>query len=114
MKKLVVGSLIMLMAFSTYSVVQGDGIEDEVTITVTAAKKTTFDMFHNRVVKAGLTTPYEMKFDLTDSRFIFKTLKSKSDLKIVVKHNSKTVVIAEWPVAVLLITSESYTAFGMQ
>ena len=114
MKKLIVGSLVMLMAFSTYSIVEGDSMEDEVTITVTADKKTAFDMFYNSVVKKGLTTPYEMKFRLTDSKFIFKTLKSKSDLKIEVKHNDRTVVIAEYPVAVLLVTSESYTAFGME
>jgi len=114
MKKIIVGILILLMASSTYSVVQGDGIDDEVTITVTADKKTTFDMFHNSSVKKGLTTPYQMKFNRTDSKFIFKTLESKSELKIEVKNNTKTIVRVEYPLAVLLITSEAYTAFGMQ
>ena len=114
MKKLIAGILITLMALSTYSIVEGDSLEDEVTITVTADKKTAFDMFHNSVVRKGLTTPYEMKFNRTDSKFIFKTLKSKSDLRIEVKHNDNTVVTAEYPVAVLLVESDSYTAFGME
>jgi hypothetical protein len=113
MKKIIAVALI-LAALCTHTIVQGDNIEDEVKITVTADKKTTFDMFHdsNGVVK-GLTTPYEMKFSRTASHFIFKSRKSKTNLKIKVELNNKTALTAEWPIAVLLITNSSFTTFGM-
>ena len=105
---------LILAALCTYTIVQGDNIQDEVKITVTADKKTNFDMFLDRkgIVK-GLTTPYEMKFSRTDSHFIFKSQKSKSNLRIKVEINNQTALTAEWPITVVLITNSSYTTFGM-
>ena len=114
MKKTIVLSLI-LAALCTYTIVQGDNIEDEVKITVTADKKTTFDMFHStKGVLKGLTTPYEMKFTRTDSRFIFKSQKAKTNLKIEVKLKNKTALIADWPITVLEVTNSSMSTFGME
>lgn len=114
MQKTIVVAFI-LAALCIYTFVHGDNIQDEVKITVTADKKTHFDMFHHRkgVVK-GLTTPYEMKFNRTDSRFIFKSQKSKANLKIKVEINNKTALTAEWPITVLLITNSSCSTFGME
>ena len=113
MKKHIVLALI-LAALCTYTIVQGDNIEDEVKITVTADKKTTFDMFHNSKVVKGLTTPYEMKFNRTDSHFIFKSQKPKTNLAIKVELNNQTTLTAEWPLTVVLITNSSFTTFGME
>ena len=112
MKKSILTAL-FLIALCTYTIVQGDNIQDEVKITVTADKKTTFDMFHiNQVVK-GLTTPYEMKFNRADSHFIFKSHNAKTNLKIKVELNNQTTLTAEWPITVVLITNSSFTTFGM-
>src|SRR5688500_18008516 len=103
MKKIVVITLI-LATLSMYTIVQGDNIQDEVKITVTADKKTTFDMFHNsKGVLKGLTTPYEMKFTRTDSRFIFKSQKTRTNLKIKVELNNQTALTADWPITVLVV-----------
>ena len=113
MKKTISLALILAALF-TYTIVQGDNAQDEVTITVTADKKTNFDMFHgSKGIVKGLTTPYEMKFSRTDSHFIFKSQKSKSNLKIEVKLNNQTALTAVWPITVVLITNSSYTTFGM-
>jgi len=113
--KTIVATAFLLTALCTYTIVQGDSIQDEVRITVTADQKTRFDMLDNsQGVLKGLTTPYEMKFDRTDSHFIFKSLKSESNLKIKVEVNNKTVVTANWPIAVLLITDGTFTTFGME
>jgi hypothetical protein len=114
MRKIIAAAL-MFAALGTHTIVQGDNIEDEVKITVTADQKTTFDMFQSShgVVK-GLTTPYEMKFSRTDSHFIFKSQKSKTNLKIKVEVNNQTALTAEWPITVVLITNSSFTTFGME
>ena len=113
MRKIIAAAL-MFAALGTHTIVQGDNIEDEVKITVTADQKTTFDMFQSShgVVK-GLTTPYEMKFSRTDSHFIFKSLNPKTSLKIKVEMNNKETVAADWPITVLVITNGSCTTFGM-
>ena len=113
MKKFILITLI-LAALSTYAIVQARQFQDEVKITVTADKKTTFDMFDDSqgVVK-GLTTPYELKFSRTDSHFIFNSLKPKANLKIKVEMNNKETVTADWPITVLVITNGSCTTFGM-
>ncbi len=104
----------MLAALCTYAIVQGQHFQDEVKITVTADKITTFDMFDgSQGVVKGLTTPYEIKFSRTDSHFIFKSLKAKSNLKIKVEMNNKETVEADWPITVLVITNSSCTTFGM-
>lgn len=113
MKKTIFTALI-LTALCSYTIVQGDIFQDEVKITVTADKKTTFDMFHNsKGVVKGLSTPYEMKFNRADSHFIFKSHKSKTNLIIKVEINNQTALSAEWPIAVILITNSSFTTFGM-
>lgn len=114
MQKNIVGAAFILVALCIYTFVHGNNIQDEVKITITADKKTNFDMFHDSEVLKGLTTPYEMKFNRTDSRFIFKSQKSKSNLKIKVEVNNKTALTAEWPITVLLITNGSYSTFGME
>ena len=113
MKKLIVITLIFAV-LCTYAIVQGRYFQDEVKITVTADKKTTFDMFDgSKGVVKGLTTPYEMKFSRTDSHFIFKSLNPKTSLKIKVEMNNKETVAADWPITVLVITNSSCTTFGM-
>lgn len=113
MKKFIVISL-MFLAMCTYAIVQASHFQDEVKITVTADKKTTFDMFDgSQGVLKGLTTPYEIKFSRTDSHFIFKSLKPKTNLKIKVELNNKETLAADWPITVLVITNSTCTTFGM-
>jgi hypothetical protein len=114
MKKIAI-IVLVLVTLSTYSSVHGDSIQDQITITVTSDKKTTFDMFDStKGMLKGLTTPYEMKFARTDSRFIFKSQKSKTDLKIKVELDDQTVVTADWPITVLVVTNSSVETFGME
>jgi len=113
MKRLITILLTLLTVFTAYSIVQGDNIEAEVKITITADEKTTFDMFYNSKVTKELTTPYEVKFKQSDARFIFKSVKSESSLKIKVEKDNQTRLTAEWPIAVLLITEDTFTIFGM-
>ena len=113
MKKMLLTTLILAI-LPAYTIVQGYHAKDEIKITVTADKKTTFDMFDNinGIVK-GLKTPYEIKYTRTNSRFIFKALKGRADLKIKVEVNNQMAATAELPVVVVVVNDRSIETFGM-
>jgi hypothetical protein len=107
---LITGLIVIAGIFSF----KGIGVdESEITVTVTSDKPEKFDMFRDVKITKGLTTPHEFKFRKSDSKFIFKSAKAKSTLKIDVKENGKTRVQADWPIIVLLIDGEKLTTFGM-
>lgn len=85
---------------------------DEIVITVTADKPTKFDMFQNTKVVKGLTTPYELKLQSDDARFIFKTKNLKTNLKIEARKKGAS-VSATWPITVLIVSGSRLTTFGM-
>jgi uncharacterized protein YxeA len=85
---------------------------DEIIITVSADKPTKFDMSQNSKTSKGLTTPYEIKLKSDDSRFIFKSNNSKTNLKIQAKKKGAE-LSATWPIAVLLIDGDKMTTFGI-
>jgi hypothetical protein len=85
---------------------------DEIVITVSADKPTKFDMFQNSKTSKGLTTPYEIKLKSDDSRFIFKSKNSKTNLKIQAKKKGAE-LSATWPITVLLIDGDKLTTFGI-
>src|SRR6267142_801149 len=86
---------------------------DEIRITVTADRKTEFDMFQDSKVIKGLMTPYEIKTTTTDSRFIFRSKELKSSLNIKVEKGGKTRLTADWPITVVLIDKDKLTTFGI-
>ena len=114
MKKLLLTIAVVLASMLIWSfATPPDG--DEITISITADKPTKFDMFqHSSTVKSakGLTTPYEIKLNSTDSKFIFKSSDQKATLKMEAKGGGGS-VSASWPIIVLLIDGRTKTTFGM-
>ncbi|MEO5599309.1 MAG: hypothetical protein ABIR06_00135 [Cyclobacteriaceae bacterium] len=105
---LVVLTTVILLSFTTANV-----SISEIKITVTSEKQRTFDMFQNSRTTKGLTTPYEIKLKTIDGKFIFKSTKLKSSLKIKVERDGKTALTAEWPIIVVLIDNDKLTTFGI-
>ena len=113
MKSTALTIFVILTSAIIFSFTPRNENEDEIKITVTADKQTTFDMFQDSKTTKGLTTPYEIKVKTVDGKFIFKSTKLKSSLKIKVEKNGKTRLTAEWPITVVLLDSEELTTFGM-
>jgi len=113
MKKKAMTILVILTSVIILSFKGINENEREYTITVTADKQTTFDMFQNSKTTKGLTTPYEIKVKTTDGKFIFKSNKLKSSLKIKVNEGTKTRLTAEWPITVVLLDNDQLTTFGI-
>ena len=85
----------------------------KVKITVTASRPTSFDMFQNDKVVKGLSTPYEMKVEAVENKFIFKSSDSKSVLKINIERGKDEKISTDWPVTVVLIDDEKISSIGM-
>lgn len=102
-------ALVSCIAFSSFSATSNKG---EIKVTVTAEHATTFDMFRNNETIKGLKTPYEFTLQSADEKFIFKSKKAKSDLKVIV-NNKESVMTGTWPVVVLLVNDQQLTTFGI-
>ena len=113
MQKKSLTTLVVLTSIILFSFTTTHDNASEITITVTSEKQRTFDMFQDRKTTRGLITPYEIKVKTTDGRFIFRSAKSKSSLKIKVERDGRTALTAEWPITVVLIDNDKLTTFGM-
>lgn len=113
MQKKSLTTLVVLTSIILFSFTTTHDNASEITITVTSEKQRTFDMFQDSKTTRGLTTPYEIKVKTTDGRFIFRSAKSKSSLKIKVERDGRTALTAEWPITVVLIDNDKLTTFGM-
>ena len=103
----------MLTSVIIFSFTARNENEGEIKITVTADKQTTFDMFQDSKTTKALTTPYELKVKTVDGKFIFKSTKLKSSLKIKVEKDNKTRLTAAWPITVVLVDNDKLTTFGI-
>jgi hypothetical protein len=112
MKKIASIILLMLAPVLIFSFATTTDDESEIKITVTADKQTKFDMFQDSRIIKGLTTPYEFKVKTSEGRFIFKSAKLKSSLKVNVQRGNGG-VIGEWPITVVLINGDRVSTFGM-
>src|SRR5258707_14082731 len=123
MKKVSLILLLILTIAAISSFTNSD--ESEITITVTSDKKTAFDLFQvtdlsnsngdGRTIR-GLTTPYKLNVKSRNGRFIFKSTKLKSSLKIMVESNKNTdkaLLQSDWPIIVLLINQGNVETFGI-
>jgi hypothetical protein len=98
---------ILVVSFQPNKQINGN----ETTIIVTSDKPTTFDMFQDQNVKRGLKTPYELKIDSYEARFVFKAY-DNSPLHVDLKNrNSK--LHSTMVVTVLLITNSAIQVFGI-
>ena len=70
-------------------------------------------MFQDSKTTKGLTTPYELKVKTVDEKFIFKSTKLKSSLKIKVEKDNKTRFTEAWPITVVLVDNDKLTTFGI-
>ena len=111
MKKIILYSVILLVSVTAFSF-QSPKINDEITITVTAAKQTKFDMNQDGNLVKGLLTPFKMTINTNDSKFIFKSATSDSGFKIDVADQNGSLT-ADWSVTVLLISQKGISTFGI-
>ena len=111
MRKVILFPFILLLgiAFCSFKAIDNS---PEISITVTAKKATSFDMFHNDETIRGLKTPYKVTLKSSDNKFIFKSRKPKSKLKVIV-DNDKSVMTGNWSTVVLLVEDQKMTTFGM-
>jgi hypothetical protein len=70
-------------------------------------------MFQDSKTTKGLTTPYEIKVKTVEGKFIVKSIKLKSSLKIKVEKDNKPRLTAEFPITVVLIDNDKLTTFGI-
>jgi len=110
MKKTILTTIIILTSAIIFSF-RTTSDNEEIIITVSADKQTTFDMFQDSRVVKGLKTPYELKIN-SDSKFIFKSKNSKSSLKMQARKKGGS-VMGSWPIIVLLINGDSMSTFGI-
>jgi len=111
MKKIIFYSALLLVSVVAFSF-KGQKKNNEITITVTAAKQTKFDMNEDGKLTKGLLTPYKMTINSTNSKFIFKSTKNHSGFKISVTTQDAT-LNADWSVTVLLISPTGISTFGI-
>ncbi len=111
MKKTLLTAIICLASIALLSLETRTN-KDEVTITISAVRQSSFDMFRDGNTVKGLRTPYEMKLGSEDSKFIFKSNTSGMSLRIEVKKEGASLT-ATWPITVVLIEGGRMTTFGM-
>lgn len=113
MKKVISISLFLISCIAFFSFKATDDNKAEIRVTVTAEQVTSFDMLRNNETVKGLKTPYKFTLKSADEKFIFKSKKAKSDLKVIV-NNKESVMTGTWPVVVLLVDDQQLTTFGIE
>ena len=111
MRKVIFTALLLVSCIALFSFKPTHN-KAEIKVTVTAENVTSFDMFRNNETIKGLKTPYEFTLQSADEKFIFKSKKAKSDLKVIV-NNKESVMTGTWPVVVLLVDDQQLTTFGI-
>jgi hypothetical protein len=111
MKKRLLTTIVILTSLIIFSF-KTTTDNEEIIITVSADKQTTFDMFQDSKTVKGLKTPYQIKLKSDESRFIFKSKNPKTSLKIEAKKKGAK-LSATWPITVLLIDGDKLTTFGI-
>jgi hypothetical protein len=114
MQKALLSLLLIAASVFIFSFTSKSDPGDEIKITVQADKPTAFDMLLNGKTIKGLTTPYETTAIHKESRFIFKSTDPNSKLKVhFEKTNKKMSADFEGVVAVILLTDQGISTFGM-
>lgn len=114
MKRIPVIAIIASVSLLAFAFSFKSTADEEVTIKVSAAQATEFDMYqeHGKISR-GLKTPYQFTADNANDRFIFKSLDQKTEIKVTVDKKQKTVLMGQWPIVVLLLDKGSATTFGI-
>ncbi len=111
MKKIIFSTVVILTSVLVFSF-KSAKIDNEITITVTADKQTSFDMNRDGEITKSLVTPYKMTINSNDSRFIFRAA-SKSPGFQVTATTKDSKLTADWQVTVLIVSNRSVYTFGM-
>lgn len=113
MRKLIWTTMAVLASALIFSFSHNRVEADKITVTVTADKPTTFDMYCNQSTKKGLKTPYELTLSAAEAKFIFRTQSSANPVKISMRNGYGGSLTANWPVTVVLIDRDMMTTFGI-
>jgi len=111
MKKIIFYPAILLVSVIAFSF-RVPKPANEITITVSAAKPTKFDMNQDGKLTKGLVTPYKMTINSNDAKLMFRSAKHNSGFNIDVTGGNGTLK-ADWAVTVVVISPTGISTFGM-